>query len=152
MEYLAKSILNDMKKINTGVEAELNRNLAEIGLTASQGHILFYILNHAGSTINATEIHRELDISRATVSGLLKKLRLKGYIECSDCGADERLKLISVTGAGRELSEKLDSHLRQTVMWLYEGFSRQELNILAQLQKRILKNLYQRNGTGRHKQ
>lgn len=152
MNIDTRNILYDMKKINTGIEAELNRNMADIGLTASQGHILIYILKYAGGCTNATKIHQELAISRATVSGLLKKLRLKGYIEFRDNGEDERLKMITVTPAGVELKGKLDANFQQTVMLLYEGFSKQDLKKLDQLQKKILNNLNQLSGKRRLKQ
>lgn len=47
--------------------------------------------------ICSTRIHRVFGVARPTVSGLLKKLRKKGYIEFQTCEQDDRQKMIQAT-------------------------------------------------------
>ncbi len=151
MKNLEEMILGDIKKINISVENELNRTMTSLGLTASQGHVLIHILNYAGDGMSATDLHQHLELSRATVSGLLKKLRMKGYIEFKDDRSDNRLKMIMVTEKGSQLKAQLDDQLNQAAVIVYHGFSDQELLMLNHLQKKILTNLYEQNWLRRKK-
>lgn len=76
MEMTAGDILRNTKKINIALDTYLNERLASTDLTAAQGNVLFFILEHSG--VHSTRIHKQLGISRGTVSGLIKKLREKG--------------------------------------------------------------------------
>jgi len=143
-------LLEDLRKINLGIETELNKMMAESGLTASQGYILISILEQAPEVISSTQLHKKSGVSRATVSGLLKKLRAKGYLEFQDCDKDNRLKMIFVTEQGIELKETLKQNVRKASGVIYAGFSEKELAAVNRLQQKILDNLYRENWLRRH--
>ena len=75
-----KNILRYSKYIHLKIECEINTMLAGKGITAAQSHVLMYIMEHNGEPVFSTAIHHDLNISRATVSGLIKKLRAGGYL------------------------------------------------------------------------
>ena len=50
-------VLWNIKKLGMGIECLLNRLLADMGLTASRGLVLLFILEHPGNTICSTESH-----------------------------------------------------------------------------------------------
>lgn len=67
-----KNILRYSKYIHLKIECEINTMLAGKGITAAQSHVLMYIMEHNGEPVFSTAIHHDLNISRATVSGLIK--------------------------------------------------------------------------------
>jgi len=135
----------DMKKINVSIESELNKMMMTLDLTASQGHVLIYILEHSETGVSSTQLHRQLGVSRATVSGLLKKLRAKGYLEFQACETDDRLKMIFVTEKGQELRGILKQYMIRASGVIYADFTGAELDTMYQLQQKILDNLYREN-------
>ena len=142
MEMMEAILLEDMRKISLGIETKLNKMMTQLGLTASQGYVLIYILEHASQGISSTQLHRKLGVSRATVSGLLKKLRTKGYLEFQDCEHDNRLKMIFVTKQGTELREILKQNIMRASGVIFADFSKNEVETMNELQQKILENLY----------
>ena len=112
-----ESILKNSKFIHLKIEGAINGILANKGITAAQSHVLMYILDRSDKNVCSAEIHRVFNISRATVSGLIKKLRLNGYLTYESCEGDERQKNIAVTkkstgigGGHRKLHETNRKH------------------------------------------
>lgn len=145
MPYSSDIIL-DFKRMNTGIEAVLNRQLGEMGLTAAQGYLLFFALQHSNASICSAEIHRELGFSRATVSVLMKKLREKGYIRFLRCQKDDRQKVIEVTETGRSLKTALDLCLEEAAASVYHDFSPEEEKQLCRLHRKLLHNILEWKG------
>ena len=79
----------------------------------------------------------------AAASGLIKRLREKGYIRVEACALDERRKLLYVTEKGSRVREVLDVSLRAIPDQLYRGFTEEEVATLHRLQKKMLQNLEQ---------
>lgn len=72
-----------------------------------QAHILQYILRHREHGTSLTAIHRDFGYSMATLSGMLKRLREKGYIRTETCAVDDRRKLLYPTEKGVQVQEFL---------------------------------------------
>lgn len=115
--------------------------MTKLGLTAAQGHILIYILEHPEEEVYSTEIHQEIGVTRGTVSGLIKKLRAKGYLEFQSCAGDERQKRIIATQKARNLKKTLDAHLAEAGRTAFRNFSTEEKECFQNMQKKILQNL-----------
>ena len=95
-KIMQQDIIKTYKSIHYSIESAVNSMLSDNDLTASQSHALMFILA-SGGDVTASEIHRRLGISRPTVSGLIKKLRSKGYVTVEGDESDERLKHIIAT-------------------------------------------------------
>ena len=80
----------------------------------------------------------------ATLSGMLKRLREKGYIRTETCAVDDRRKLLYPTEKGVQVQEFLDDTIRAIEGEMYSCFSPEELATLDCLQKKMLHQL-QRN-------
>lgn len=141
MEVNRTVLIQENRQINIQLEQAGNRAMAQKGLTAIQAHILLYILDHSDRGISLTDIHREFGYSMAALSGLVKRLREKGYVRVEPCVRDDRRKLLFGTHKGEEVREFLDRTLIFAQDQLYRGFSAQELTELDRLQKKMLHNL-----------
>ena len=135
------AMVRDNRQISIQLELLANRVMAQKGLTTIQAHMLLYILAHSAQGTSLTDIHREFGYSMAALSGLVKRLREKGYVRVEPCVQDDRRKLLFGTRKGEEVRDFLDRTILRAQDQLYREFSAQELAELDRLQKKMLHNL-----------
>lgn len=99
-----------MKKINIDLEIRLEKALRRKNLSGTQVYFLVYILRHHPLGTYITELCREVGISKATLSVLVKKLKEKGYLCFRENPGDVRKKMILPT---EKLNEEGAEFLRQ---------------------------------------
>ena len=141
METDRSAMVRDNRQISIQLELLANRVMAQKGLTTIQAHMLLYILAHSAQGTSLTDIHREFGYSMAALSGLVKRLREKGYVRVEPCVRDDRRKLLFGTRKGEEVRDFLDRTILRAQDQLYREFSAQELAELDRLQKKMLRNL-----------
>ena len=134
-------LMRDNRQISIQLELLANRVMAQKGLTTIQAHMLLYILAHSAQGTSLTDIHREFGYSMAALSGLVKRLREKGYVRVEPCVQDDRRKLLFGTRKGEEVRDFLDRTILRAQDQLYREFGAQELAELDRLQKKMLHNL-----------
>lgn len=129
------------RRINIRLELRANQALAGLGLTAGQAYVLLFLIRRQDRGTSLTDIHRAMDISMAALSGLLKRLREKGYVRAERRADDDRYKLFFPTEQGRALQSAVEEGLRKVEENLYHSFTPEELVTLDRLQKKMLHNL-----------
>ena len=77
----------------------------------------------------------------AATSGLIKRLREKDYVRVEACKLDERRKLLFPTEKGERVRESINTAMSNMPRCFTTVFTDDELVMLNQLQKKILKNL-----------
>ena len=128
-------IIRDNRLICIQMELLANQSMSPATLTAVQAHILQYILRHREHGTSLTAIHRDFGYSMATLSGMLKRLREKGYIRTETCAVDDRRQAHCRT-------MRADcSHIHAVEGEIYSCFSPEELATLDCLQKKMLHHL-----------
>ena len=75
--------------------------LKPFGLTYTQYIVFLVLWERDGITVG--ELGEKLMLDNGTLSPLLKKLQLEGYVERRRSGEDERVVLITLTEKGRDL-------------------------------------------------
>ena len=130
-----------------GIQLELwaNRELGKQQLTGCQSQVLLYILRHADDGTSLTAIHHAYGYSKATLSGLIKQLREKGYVRVEHCQGDDRRKLLYGTEKGQKMLQKLFEANQKAQEWLDMNFTPAELFAIEQLQQKMLLKLNQVN-------
>ena len=141
MEIDRSELIRVNRQINIQIERAATQAIAQKGLTGIQAHLLLYILDHSETGTSLTDIHREFGYSMAALSGLVKRLREKGYVRVEPCVQDDRRKLLFGTRKGEEVRDFLDRTILRAQDQLYREFSAQELAELDRLQKKMLHNL-----------
>lgn len=138
-------MMRDLKKINIMIDRRINRKICYMNLTGVQGYVLIYILSHLENNLCSAMIHKELGVSRATISELIKKLRKKEYLYFEDCPEDGRQKTIHVTEKTKKLAKELHKEIEEINYLVYKNFTKEEFNLLDKIQKKILGNLCEDN-------
>lgn len=134
-------LIRDNRWISIQMEQWVNRTLEPVGLTAAQASILLHVLNQGEEGTSLTAIHRAFGYSMPTLSGMLKRLREKGYLRVGPCADDDRCKKLLGTEKGRRLRRELEERSRQMEERLYSCFTSQELRDLDALQRKLLGHL-----------
>ena len=141
MEVDRNAMARDNRQISIQMELRANEALARGDLTAVQAHMLLYILRDPEQGASLTDIHRAFGYSMASLSGLVKRLREKGYVRVERCERDDRRKLLYPTEKGLAARAALEGALERLNARLYDCFSPEELAELDRMQKKMLHNL-----------
>lgn len=136
-----EQILRDNRRICIQMEQWANSSLARWELTAIQAQILLYILDRSDQGTSLTSLHRDFGYSMAALSGMLKRLKEKGYVRVEHCAGDDRRKLLFATEKATRLQNFISHATGQIQRRLYDCFSLEELATLDRLQKKLLHNL-----------
>ena len=114
--------------------------LAQMDLTASQGHIMGY-LAHRDQPPCSRDIEEAFRMSHPTVSGLLSRLEKKGFIEFRSDETDRRVKRIFILPKGRECLELMHNTIQQTEAQLVRDFTPEEREQFTNLLTRAIHNM-----------
>ena len=135
------AMVRDNRQISIRMEQLAGQMLATQGLTGIQAQILRAILQRGDAGTSLTRLHRETGYSMAALSALIKRLREKGYVRAEPCAQDDRRKQLCGTEAGFCLQRTLDASFQRLEARLCQGFSQEELETMARLQRRLLQTL-----------
>ena len=90
-----------LKKITERLQAYADKQGFNHDITYAQGKVLFFLHTHAGGECSMKEIETYLDVSHATVSGIISRLAEKGYVMREKSKTDSRAKMpIAPASAG----------------------------------------------------
>ena len=128
------------KKIDESLSRMANQQLAESGLTFSQAVLLHVIEAHHGICAQR-ELERELAIAHPTVTGLVKRLEAKGFVETFVSAEDGRMKMVKITPEGKHATSQGRKCQIQAEQLLTTGFTQTERDDLARLLDKVIGNL-----------
>ena len=128
------------RMLHACAEKTVTAALAQMDLTAAQGHVLGYI-THRPDPPCARDVEEAFQLSHPTVSGILSRLEQKDFIELRADPTDRRCKRIYIRPKGWELDEMMHNIIRSTEEKMVEGFTPQEQAQFAELLHRAIGNL-----------
>lgn len=112
-------------------------NLDEIN--PAQGRILFVLWRKDGISIR--ELAKKTSLSKSTLTSMLDRLEVAGYIERASSAGDRRKILIKLTendGKLRNIYKKVSDEMTEL---FYDGFSAGEISEFEKYLRQILDNL-----------
>lgn len=136
--FSEEKLLFMIKKICLNLSAEMEHRLKNKNITGVQVYFLVYILRHHPQGTCLTDLCREIGISKATVSALIKKLREKDYLCFYEDPDDVRKKRILPTekliSEGNEFLKKADQMEEE----ICSIFDRKEKRDLWNLENKLI--------------
>ncbi len=126
--------------LHASADQRITAALAEMDLTAAQGHILGY-LHHCKQPPCPRDMETAFQLSHPTVSGLLSRLEKKGFIQLRADEADRRCKRIYLLPKGEQCNERIHSLMENFEARIVQGFSQEEKETLTALLKRAIHNI-----------
>jgi DNA-binding MarR family transcriptional regulator len=117
----------------------LIRRLKVYGVTLSQWKILLQLWRREGRS--QVELQEQLGLERATITGLVQRMTLQGWVQCSADPHDRRVQRVFLTERGRALESITTSLVEEVNNRALEGFSADEREFFTRLLVRALCNV-----------
>lgn len=137
----AEELIFLIKKINIDLEIQLKRCLERYGISGTQVYFMVYFLRHHPKGTYITEMRREIGVSKATLSVLVKKLREKGYLRFQETVGDVRKKKIVPTEKLLTQGNEFMRRAKQMEEAICSGLNRKEQSQLWSLEHKLLRQL-----------
>lgn len=118
-----------------------NQKMQELEITSSQSGVIQYIQKHPDRKITAGELMVQLNLSKPTVSGILKLLEKKSFLIRHTDKVDARKSIIKPTKKCLQLEEELREIVLQTEDTLLQGMNEDEQEQLNRLLEVALNNM-----------
>lgn len=130
-----------IKQIHLLFNKSLNSRMSEYNITAAQANILVYLKCSGSREVNPMDIEKRFKLSKPTVTGLLKRLCEKGFIEVTKSERDRRHKQVILSEKGEKYLKTTGEELDYMDSMLCRGFSEEKLEEIAENLKKMLENL-----------
>ena len=138
---MQRTTLFRLRQLNLALEQTSRPCLAELGLTSAQAVVLLWFLRRGGSGACASELHRQLGVSKAALSATLKNLRRSGYLDTVRDPGDDRKKRMAPTARARAVQPKIEQGLALQHRRLCDGIPPGQLAAFDRCLDRMLQNL-----------
>lgn len=134
----------ELHRADIAIRKRIEGNLKKYGLdetTATNGWILKYLYDNKGKEVYQKDIEKHFNIGRSTVTAIIKVMEKKGYISRSSVENDARLKRVVLMPKGEEVNQSISNAIQEANLKATEGITREELETLYGLLKKIRENL-----------
>lgn len=122
--------------------------LEPLGIYRGQPPMLFFLLEHPGST--QTELANALQVQPATVTKMLQRMENTGFVERKPDPEDQRVSRVYLTQAGKAIQDEMSKKLKALEAETFAGFSLEERVLLkrffVQMSDNLLKVLPEKIG------
>ncbi len=126
--------------LHTYTDQTITAALAEMDLTAAQGHILGY-LRCCPEAPCPRDMEQHFQLSHPTVSGLLNRLEKKEFIALKPDEADRRCKRIYLLPRGQQCTQTIHDLIGSIEERIVRDFSPEEKAQLQALLLRAIENM-----------
>ncbi len=125
-----------------GKEFELRKEeqLKKYNLTSQQVNIIFYLAKHKNELINQKGLENVFSLSNATISGILKRLEQKNFIQRKFINSNKE-KYIFLDQKGLDIEQDIINEVKNIEEKLLKGFTLDEKEKLINFFKRINENI-----------
>ena len=110
-------------------------------LSAMQGHVIGYLYFCRDKDVFQRDIEETFNITRSSVTGIVKLMEEKGYLTRQSVQGDARLKKLTLTRKGLEHHPRAIAAIDQVETAALRDFSQEEIDLFRSLCTRIRTNL-----------
>lgn len=130
-----------MRRISLNLTEQLELNLKDGNISGIQVYFLVYILRHHPEGTYLTELCREIGVSKSTLSVLIKKLRIEGYLCFQENPEDIRKKKVLPTEKLNAEKEQFLQKALQAEKKICGALDGREWEQLCMLEQKLLAQL-----------
>lgn len=128
------------------MDYNFNSIVARYDLTTAQVDMLILLFRNKGTPMCQKDIEERLGLKNPTVTGTLKRLEAKGFIERVPLESDRRFNQITPTPHAWELDGEILNLIHTNDAQMLKGFSDEECAQLDDYLNRIIENLTEKGG------
>jgi DNA-binding MarR family transcriptional regulator len=141
-EDVGKKIVASLERLSQVMRILLRGEAQERGLSPIQAQFLIHLLHHGASLRRVSQLAREFDLRRATVSDAVGSLEKKGLIRRESWPEDKRVTTLCLTPTGKHTARELaawanvvEEHLKDRSAEEKEPVMRFLMDLIGALQK-----------------
>lgn len=128
------------KQLSMAFSNTLRREAARYDLTPAQAMVLIY-LSKTEHKVNQRELEAYYRLSNPTVTGLMKRMEAKGFIQREVSKEDGRFKHIMLTPKATEVVNDVQNNLARVEKSVVKGMSPEEQELFYDLLERALDSI-----------
>ena len=133
-------IIYYIKVLNKLMTADFDKRLNEHGLTCQQGRVLFYI-NHRvkeGYEIHQNDLEQRFNLSKSTVSGLVKRMEKNGLIIKNN---NPPYRSLLPSDKGKAIVDQVHGNRIKVLEKLMDGINKEKQQEMNKLLKQMIENM-----------
>jgi len=127
-----------MRQVVSSIARGVDQRLESIGLTNAQWVPLLKL--HLARAATVAELARGCQVDAGAMTRMLDRLEKKGLVQRVRCCEDRRVVRLRMTEAGEKLAALMPDVASRVLNHHLRGFSRDELELLKSLLRRIIAN------------
>ncbi|MBQ7802034.1 MAG: MarR family transcriptional regulator [Oscillospiraceae bacterium] len=121
-------------------EQIMSAALAQMDLTSAQGHIMGFLVHQEGPPCSR-DIEEAFHLSHPTVSGTLRRMEKKGFIEFRSDETDRRCKRIHILPKGIQCHAEMEKCIRGIEQQVVQDFTPEEEQLFSRFLDRAIANM-----------
>lgn len=130
-----------VKIISNAFDKTMNHVTADMELTSTQAFLLRYLTSNADKVIYQKDIEAQFNIKHPTITGILKRLSEKGFLECVTDEKDRRFKRVIVTQKSFDVQNESRRCMDETEASILSGLTPEEIAELHRLLNKVIANI-----------
>ena len=145
-----RNIGYEFKRIHVAIEAKVNNDLKEKGLTFSQMGVLRCLFQNSDRVTTQKDIETFLSLKHPTVVGIVRRLEKNGFISVRDNPGPGKSKIVSLTEKGKAFKDSMKENREAWETMMLSGLSDEETETLRTLLERVRRNISEGYCTGKN--
>lgn len=129
-----------LKILHCRTDRAITGALAQMDLTAAQGHILAYLARQSQPPC-PRDLEEAFRLRHSTVSGLLTRLEKKGFVAVVPDREDRRCKRVSLLPRGQDCVQRLGEEISAIEQTMVRDFTEEDKERFRILLDRAIENL-----------
>lgn len=138
-EFEAFEIAMLIKEIYSIVMRKVGSSLMDRSLTHQQIMIIQLLAHNQNKEINISDLCREMALTKGTVSGIVQRLEVAGYVEKRKHKDDKRITYVVFSEKGRAFAKEFRETINDSFQAVFKDFAAAELESTRE-NLRILRN------------
>ena len=134
----------EVKALSHAYRRQFSEAIRQAGaedLSAMQGHVIGYLYYCRDRDVFQRDIEETFNITRSSVTGIVKLMEEKGYLTRQSVQGDARLKKLTLTPKGLNHHQRAMAAIDQVETDALHGFTPEEIDLFRSLCTRIRTNL-----------
>lgn len=140
-DHQKKQALQSFRHVYNYIERCRNAEFESLGITSSQAAVLIYLFNHRGREITQKGLQASLLITHSTLTGLLQRLEIKGFIHRFSDPKDRRCRYVELTPKGCDIEHLLIQNSKGMDESVLSGLTPEEVGAFEKALHRMTENL-----------
>ena len=117
----------------------MDEDISSYGITPQQMIVIKLIAHHGG--MQNSELCKEMNLSKGTVSGIIKRLEKKGLVKRKEMEQDRRNEKIVFTEKGLEFANLIRYEMQKTFDNIFKNSSQDDIQRYIQVLREMIEKI-----------